>query len=290
VLHAHWVIPSGFIAAFARGTRPLVVSLHGSDVFVAERSRMARAAARAAFGRAGWITACSHDLRGRAIALGAAAERVNVVPYGVDSARFQPDAAARVAVRAELGIGSRPLIVSAGRLVSKKGFEYLIDAAARLTDLDELVVAVAGDGDLRDSLRARAAALGPRVRFLGNRTQDDVARLCAAADVIAVPSVRDDAGNVDGLPNFALEALASGTPVVATRAGGLPQAVEDGHTGRLVAERDADALADAIRALLVDHDAARRMGDAARADVIARFGWDRTAASFEAAYERASTP
>ena len=82
--------------------------------------------------------------------------------------------------------------------------------------------------------------------LLGNRSQSDIARLAAAADVIAVPSVHDDAGNVDGLPNFALEALATATPVVATRVGGLPQAIDDGANGRLVAERDAGALAAAI--------------------------------------------
>jgi glycosyltransferase involved in cell wall biosynthesis len=150
-----------------------------------------------------------------------------------------------------------------------------------------LTVVIAGDGDLRGHLTARAASTGARVRLIGNRSQDDIARLCAAADVIAVPSIRDDAGNVDGLPNFALEALASGTPVVASRAGGLPQAIDDGRTGRLVPERDAAALASAIRWLLEHPDDARRIGAAARADVIARFGWADAAARFEAAYARA---
>ncbi len=289
VMHGHWVIPSGFLAAYAQPSLPLVVSLHGSDVFVAERSAIVRRAARMAFRRAGWVTACSDDLRTRAIAIGARANRIETVPYGVDAERFRPDAGARAALRQELGIGGGPLVVTAGRLVSKKGFEYLIDAAGRppLRDLPELTIVIAGDGDLRDQLTARAAAAGGRVRLIGNRSQDDIARLCAAADVIAVPSIRDDAGNVDGLPNFALEALASGTPVVAARAGGLPQAIEDGRTGRLVPERDADALAVAIRALLDHPDDARRLGAAARADVIDRFGWGQAAARFEAAYARA---
>jgi glycogen(starch) synthase len=123
--------------------------------------------------------------------------------------------------------------------------------------------------------------------MLGNQSQDDVAFLCAAADVIAVPSVRDDAGNVDGLPNFALEALASGTPVVSTRAGGLGQAIDDGRTGRLVDERDPAGLARAIRELLDHPDDARRLGAAARADVSIRFGWGEVASRFEMAYERA---
>src|SRR6185295_16568867 len=110
--------------------------------------------------------------------------------------------------------------------------------------------------------------------------------LCAAADVIAVPSIRDEAGNVDGLPNFALEALASATPVVASTAGGLPQVIADGVTGRLVPERDAAALAAAIGQVLAQPEAARRMGAAALASVARDFGWARVAERFEAAYNR----
>lgn len=288
VMHGHWVIPGGFLAARAKPRLPLVVSVHGSDVFVAERNGLARRAARTAFRQAGWVTACSDDLRARSIALGARTDRTETVPYGVDSARFRPDADARRSMRRELGLGDAPLVISAGRLVSKKGFEYLIDASRQVTDIPGLTIAIAGDGDLREALAARAGSNPARVLLLGNRSQDDIARLCAAADIVAVPSIRDDAGNIDGLPNFALEALASGTPVIATRAGGLPQAITDAETGRLIPERDATALATAIRDLLSHPNQARRLGNAARADVIARYGWDRTAERFEAAYEKAS--
>jgi glycosyltransferase involved in cell wall biosynthesis len=287
VMHGHWVIPGGYIAAHAQPSLPLVVSLHGSDVFVAERSGMARRAAHSTFARAEWITACSDDLRERAIALGADRQRIETVPYGVDHARFKPNPVAREEIRRELGIGDAPFVFSAGRLVSKKGFEFLIDAANDLGDLAGVVVAVAGEGDLHDALRVRASASRVRVLMLGNRSQDDIARFCAAADVIAVPSIKDDAGNVDGLPNFALEALASATPVVATRAGGLPQAIDDGRTGRLVPERDAPALAAAIRHLLTHRTDARTLGASARNDVMSRFGWATVAEKFEQAYERA---
>jgi glycosyltransferase involved in cell wall biosynthesis len=256
-------------------------------VFVAERSGVARQAAKVAFTRAGWVTACSDDLHTRALALGARADRIETVPYGVDTIRFKPDADVRAAVRRELGVGEAPLIFSAGRLVSKKGFEYLIDAGRYLADVTNLTIAIAGDGDLRDELASRPAPAGVRIRLLGNKSQDDIARLCAAADVIAVPSIKDDFGNVDGLPNFALEALASATPVVATRAGGLPQAITDGTTGRLVPERDAGALAEVMRALLTNRGVGRRLGAAARADVTERFGWGEVATRFETAYERA---
>jgi len=289
VMHGHWVVPGGLIAAAARPGLPLVVSLHGSDVFVAERTAPARTAAARVFARAGAVTACSSDLARRAIALGAATERIEVVPYGVDAARFRPAAPDdRARVRGTAGIEAGvPLLFAAGRLVRKKGFEYLIDALRGVGAPAQL--ALAGTGDLDGELRARAAAAGvaDRVRFLGDVPQDAVAGWFAAADVAIVPSVRDASGNVDGLPNTVLEALASGTPVVATPAGGIGSAIDDGRTGILVPERDPSALARAIGGLLADAPRRARLGAAGRASVEARFGWGAAAARFEAAYDRA---
>jgi glycosyltransferase involved in cell wall biosynthesis len=287
VMHGHWVVPGGVIAAAARPALPLVVSLHGSDVFVAERTPPARVAARAVFDRAGAVTACSEDLARRAVALGAAPDRIDVVPYGVDTARFRPSPAARTDLRARIGLDpTRPLVVAAGRLVRKKGFEYLIDAMKTIPAVD---LAIAGEGDLAQELRERASTAGvlDRVHFLGNLPQDQVGSWFGAADVVAIPSVRDDSGNVDGLPNTVLEALASGTPVVATAAGGIGSAVTHEASGVIVPERDAAALAAAIDGLLADPARRARLGAAGRAAVEARFGWDAAAARFESAYDRA---
>lgn len=287
VIHAHWVIPGGIMGALAAGRRPLVVSLHGSDVFVAERYGVVGQAARQVFKRAAWVTACSDDLRERAIRLGAAGATIETVPYGVDVARFAPNAAARAHTRQRLGIGDAPMVFAAGRLVSKKGFEFLIDAAARLrAAFPDVRVVIAGAGDLEAALAERAAPLGQTCRLIGNQPQSEIARLAAAADVVAVPSVHDAEGNVDGLPNVALEALATGTPVVASRVGGLPQAIESGVTGVLVPERDSLALADAIAQLLRDPEARERLGAAARASVSRDFGWSRMAERLEHGYER----
>jgi glycosyltransferase involved in cell wall biosynthesis len=257
---------------------------------VAERHRIARLAAREAFKRARWVTACSEDLRSRAVAIGAAADRSNVIPYGVDSDLFKPDARSRARGRDILGVADNaPVVLAVGRLVKKKGFEYLIDAAAVLkADQPRLRVAIAGDGDLETSLRARAraAGVGDAVQFLGVVPHDIVPTLLAAADVAVAPSVRDDAGNVDGLPNTVLEIMASATPLVATRAGGIGAVASDGVTARLVPERDVRALASAIDALLRDRSAATLLGRQARDFVCRHHSWARVAEDFEAAYHR----
>ena len=286
IMHGHWVVPGGVTAALAAPGLPLVVSLHGSDVFVAERLPPARLAARAAFRRAGFVTACSADLASRAVPLGADPARTSVVPYGVDTSRFKPDAGARQDQRTTLRIGDDVLLVAAaGRLVRKKGFEYLIDAMARI---DGAVLVLAGTGTLEQELLARARDLGitGRVRFPGNQSQDEIAALFAAADVIVAPSIRDDAGNVDGLPNVVLEALASGTPLITTEAGGIGTVVQPGLTAEVVPERDGEAIAAAVHRLRAP-DARARLGAAARQLVQQRFGWPRTAEGMEDAYRRA---
>jgi glycosyltransferase involved in cell wall biosynthesis len=286
IMHAHWVIPGGVIGALAARRLPLVVSLHGSDVFVAERHPLVGRAARSVFNRASWVTACSDDLHRRALALGARPTSTETVPYGVDVRRFAPDPAARIEVRTQYGLGDAPFVFSAGRLVSKKGFEILIDAMIRVRQSHPRArLLIAGDGDLKDALTARASHLGAPV-LVGNQSQDAVARLAAAADIVVVPSVHDDAGNVDGLPNFALEALASGTPVIASRVGGLPQAIEDAVSGLLVPERDIEALATAIATLLADPARRQALGQAARAAVARNFSWGSVAERFDGIYAR----
>jgi glycosyltransferase involved in cell wall biosynthesis len=244
--------------------------------------------ARRTFTHAGWVTACSDDLRKRALTLGAREAASEVVPYGVDAGRFHPDAAARARVRRALGVADdTPIVFAVGRFVRKKGFEYLIDAAAKLPP--NVLIVLAGDGDLRDELetRARNAGIGDRVKFVGLVLQDTVADYLAAADIVVVPSIHDDAGNVDGLPNVVLETLAAGTPLIATPAGGIGAVLDHDRTGLLVPERDATALANAIDDLLSHPEKRTAIAITGREMVLARFGWPRVAERFEAAYAAA---
>lgn len=290
VIHGHWVIPGGAIAAAACPHLPLVVSLHGSDVYVAERSPIARRVAGVVLRRSGWVTASSDDLRTRAISLGAGPERSETVPYGVDTDRFRPDSAARARRRAALGLGDVPLLFAAGRFVRKKGFEYLIDATARLLPRwPTLRLIIGGGGDLEGDLRERAARQGiaEHVVFPGVLAHDEVAEYLAAADLIVVPSVRDDSGNVDGLPNVVMEALASGTALVTTAAGGIGAVAHDNWNAALVPERDTEGLTSRISELLRSPETRARLGEQARKDVITNHGWARAAEAFERAYWQA---
>ena len=287
VVHVHWVVPSAaLILDIVRAHHaPLVVSLHGSDVFLAERLAPARALARRALRGAGAVTACSGDLRDRAIRLGAAPERTRTVPYGVDADAFSPDLPS-AGFRSRLGVPEGALLVLAlGRLVEKKGFASLVDAAAQVPGVR---VVIAGDGDLRGELENQARAQGAPVTFTGALDRADAARALAAADVVAVPSVVDRAGNVDGLPNVLLEGLASGRAVVATRVAGIPDVVEDGVNGLLVPPDDAPALAAALRRLAADPQARARLGQEARRRALLGLTWRSAGRAFEECYAQAA--
>jgi glycosyltransferase involved in cell wall biosynthesis len=284
VLHAHWVVPNGAMAwpaSRARGL-PLVVSLHGSDVFLSEKKAPFRSAAKLAFQRASAATACSDDLATRALALGAR-ETPEVIPYGVDAAEFHPEPSAGQALRRTLGLDDEAVVIFAvGRLVKKKGFEYLIDAAARLKSADrKFAVVIAGKGDLGSELEHRAEDRDIHIHFVGNVERAALPGYFAMADVVAVPSVRDDAGNVDGLPNVLLEAMASGRAIVASDVAGIPQAIRDGRDGLLVAEKDSEALAAAIASLAQSKTRRDELGASARRRAVESFSWKLVGERFE---------
>jgi glycosyltransferase involved in cell wall biosynthesis len=286
VVHAHWVVPNAaMVAGLARSHAvPLVVSLHGSDVFVAETLLPARILAGHTLRHAGAVTACSEDLHRRALRLGARAERTRTVPYGVD--RMEASGVDVEAVRARLGAPPGAILVLAlGRLVEKKGFSYLVDAAARVPGVH---VALAGEGDLRTELAARTATTSAPVRLVGALDRDAVKAALAAADIVVVPSVVDRAGNVDGLPNVLLEAMAAGRAVIASRVAGIPDVVTDGVDGVLVAEKDVAGLAAALARLAADPALRQRLGAAARAMVTRKLSWDQAARTFEESYAAAA--
>jgi glycosyltransferase involved in cell wall biosynthesis len=279
-VHAHWILPNGFLAARAAARTGVRygVTLHGSDVFMAERNALFRRMATRALAGASYVTSCSGELRERLLRLagGRHGERVRLVPNGTDLAAA-PSAAETRALRARLGVPERaPLVVAVGRMVDKKGFEFLVEAVPQvLRSRPDTRFVLGGGGELQPALEARAAALGvgEAVRFTGALSHPQVLELIAAGDAFVMPSVRDAGGNVDGLPIVVLEAMAHAKPVVGTAVSGLPLAVSDGVTGRLVPERDSGALAAALVELLADPATARRMGEAGRERVRNELNW-----------------
>jgi glycosyltransferase involved in cell wall biosynthesis len=293
VLHGHWVLPNGPAVALAARILgiPYVISLHGTDVTLAER--------RGAYGRvANWVlrgasavAACSQDLALRAERIGARPESLEVIPYGVDLRIFDAPQTGIEALRAKLRLPpNAQVVLGLGRLVDKKGFSYLIEALPSvLANCPMAVLVIAGEGDARDELATLAMRLGvgDKVKLPGLVNWPDVPKYLSLANVFALPSIHDDTGNVDGLPNTLLEAMAARRPVVATRVGGVPTAITHGETGLLVPERDSAALAMGIAEILTSDDHGERLGQAAHETIRTRYSWHDIATRYEALYRSA---
>jgi glycosyltransferase involved in cell wall biosynthesis len=287
IVHAHWIIPNGWLATAPVRKRhvPLVVSLHGSDISLAERNPLLARAARTAFGVARAVSAPSDHLRQRAERVGADPDTTSTIRWGVDKEAFSAAGGDPSLRRRLLGNGSDSdvLFVGVGRLIECKGFEYLVDAAARVTGIR---VAIVGDGDLRSSLESRARALRAPVTFVGAMPQPEIPDVLAAADGVVVPLVADRSGRMDGFAMTVLEGLTSGRPLVATRIAGVPELVSDGDNGLLVDQKDPVGLARALDRLRMEPEERQRLGARGR-ESVAEYTWDHSAAAIEQMYERA---
>jgi glycosyltransferase involved in cell wall biosynthesis len=270
VIHAHWWFPAGLLALGSLSSRPLVTTLHGSDVRLARRSAWAPMLFRRVAAKSAAVTAVSGYLAGEAQAM-APGCHVAVEPMPVNVKLFSAGSAQRAADRFLFG----------GRLNRQKGIALLLEALAAVPSPASLDVA--GDGEDRAELEARAVSLrlAGRVRWHGVQSQEQLAPLYRAATAVVIPS--ED----EGLGLVAVEAQLCEAPVIAFRSGGLTDVVDDGRTGILSAPGDVRALAAAMNALLARADRGAALGAAGRAAAFARYSPDVVASHYASIYEGA---
>src|SRR5437667_12414777 len=190
----------------------------------------------------------------------------------MDLTRFSPP-------NEEVSINQVPRIISIGRLVAFKGFEYLIDACADLARRGlEFTCEIIGDGPLGGDLeeRIRKLNLSDRVHLLGSLSQGAVLEKLRSADIFALASVIDNQAASDVFPTVIIEAMAAARPVVSTRLAGIPESVVDGETGLLVPPGDAAALVNALEGLLLDPELRVRYGTAGRTRIERHFRIEQT--------------
>lgn len=274
VLHAHWWFPAGLALAMplVGGRRPLVITMHGSDVRLASGTSWAPRLMRRVLAKADRTVTVSNFLADEVTRTGA--PRPEVIPMPVRAELFPQ----RSEADWQHALPWRVLFV--GRPSAQKGLRDLLGAVQHVPQASLDVV---GDGPERASLEAYAREIGVagRVRWLGQLPQPELAPHYRAASAVAIPS-RDE-----GLGLVAAEAQLSEVPVVAWDSGGLRDVVEHGATGWLVPPGDILALAQTLQRVLADPDAARRMAGAARLGALNRFGAGAVATRYAALYRDA---
>jgi glycosyltransferase involved in cell wall biosynthesis len=263
LIDAHYFYPDGVAAVrLAREFGlPVVVTARGTDInLIPEFPTPRRMILNAARQADGLITVCQ-ALKDRMIELGIPAERITVLRNGVDLSLFHPEG--RDGARRQLGF-QRRTIGSVGWLIERKGHHHVIAALAKLPDTD---LVIAGEGPERARLERLAVSLGvaDRVRFMGSLDQRQLAEVYRALDALVLASSRE------GWANVLLEAMACGTPVVASSVWGTPEVVAEPAAGVLMRSLDADGVAEGVAALfskLPDRAATRAYAE--------QFSWDAT--------------
>jgi len=266
LIDAHYFYPDGVAAALIGKMlgKPVVISARGSDINVIGEYYLPRKLIQYAARRADHVVAVSSALRERLLALGVEPSKVSVFRNGVDTELFHP--LPRDALRQRLGWDGQVLL-AVGNLVPLKGYDIAI---ASLTHLPQALLILVGDGPERTALETQARELGvaDRVKIVPPVNQAVLCEYYNAADQLILAS------RSEGWPNVLLEAMACGTPVVASRAGGTPEIVRAPEAGRLFAPRAPRALAEAVSALAMnypDRAATRRYAQ--------RFEWEEVTAA-----------
>jgi len=285
LLHTHWILPQGLVGLLTRalGPVPHVTTVHGGDLF-GLRAAPLPALKRWVLHRADAVTVNSRFTAAVARALAPRVRRLSCIPMGVAVAPLTTAAHAQAAaLRARYRYGTGPLVLFVGRLVAEKGVADLLHALAQLhAMLPDLRAAIVGDGPERTALERLTAdlALGTRVVFVGWVEPRAIPLWQHAADLFVAPSRRAADGWVEAQGLSILEAMAAGTPVIATALGGIPEAVQHERTGLLVPENAPAALAAAILRFAQAPDWARTLAACAARQVRVRFSRAASAAAF----------
>lgn len=285
LVHAHFGPDAARFLPLARSLQvPLLVTFHGYDATVKNeyaqqfhyglqvylrRKEALKCEAR-------MFIAVSEFIKRKLLDQGFAAEKIMVHYIGVNTETFQPD----------LAVPREPIVLFVGRLVEKKGCEYLIQAMHRVQAVrPDVELVVIGDGPLRSSLEQLAREKLQRYRFLGVQTSDSVRAWMNRTKVFSVPSITAASGDSEAFGIVFAEAQAMGLPVVSFATGGVPEAVAHGKTGFLAAERDWEGLAGYLLSLLEDDNLWQHFSEAGQLHVRSSFDLKKQTRKLEDIYK-----
>lgn len=285
LIHAHFGTDAARVLPLARALQiPLMVTFHGYDAtlkdeyarrsFYSHRVYLRRKEALKREARL--FVAVSEFIKRKLLDQGFLPEKLMVHYIGVDTEIFQPD----------LAVSREPVILFVGRLIEKKGCQYLIQAMARVqTKLPDAELVIIGDGPLRPELQKLATKLLHRHRFLGVQPPQVVQSWMNRARLHAAPSITSSTGDSEGLPLVILEAQAMGLPVVSSIHAGIPEAVIHGETGFLTTERDWEGLAEYMLLLLEDDALWQRFSVAGQRRIRSLFDLKKQTCALEKIYD-----
>jgi N-acetyl-alpha-D-glucosaminyl L-malate synthase BshA len=282
ILHVHYAVPHAISAYLAREMLPesnmrIVTTLHGTDITIVGTERAYKRVTSFGIEQSDGVTAVSEWLRDETERIFGTGREMRVIPNFVDTERFCPDGSPEF--RARFASPAEKLIVHASNFRPVKRVQDVVRSFARIRETLPAKLVLVGDGpELPRAVElSEELDIKPHVIFAG-QTQS-VEALYQVADLFVLPSEFESFGLA------ALEALSCGTPVIATRSGGVVEVVRDGENGFLCEVGEHECMADTAIEFLLDDDLQRAFRAAAREGVLERFGEDRVVSQYESYYE-----
>lgn len=262
---------------------PLLTSFHGCDVPSNRKSRQKYGDKLGRLFKEGdAFTVTSNDMRDILMKYGCSKDKIYVHHSGIDVDRFKFK-------KRELPKNKKIKFLSVGRLVEKKGMEYLISAFKEvLKEYPKAKLRIVGEGSLRRKLKVKVRKLNlkGKVEFLGELSHSQVAKEMNNAHIFVLASTTSKSGNQEGIPNAIKEAMASGLPVVSTKHAGIPELVNDGSSGFLVPERNSKELANRLLDIIKKHKKWGNMGREGRDIVMESFNMKKQITNLEDIYSK----
>ena len=268
ILHVHWPFPHalfGWIGRWICGAK-VILNFHGAEVLLVHRYPIIRSFLRVFLRRADHVVTNSSFTKEKVTEV--YRRPVTVIPFGITVERDG---------HAKRSSTSVKTILFVGRLIERKGVEYLIQAMPYVLRKVKARLVIVGEGHRRPFLEELVAREGLKdvVQMVGKVSEESLKRWYEICDVFVLPAVVDSKGDTEGLGVVLLEALSYGKPVVASNVGGIPDIVIDGQTGLLVPEKDPKALEEAIVYVLTHEHFSQRLGEKGRKYVEEQFGWEK---------------
>lgn len=286
LIHAHWMLPQGFIGIFLKKKFriPLLVTVHGSDVFPL-KSRFFRMLQKFVLKNVDYMTvnsyAAKNELTKRFPDYSA---KIRVIPMGVDLSLFK-----KRIVKKPVKYSKNRLLLFIGRLNEQKGLQYLIRAVPEIIGYEPNVkLLIIGEGQYKKTLQdiATEKDANAYIEFLGALPHKDIAYYYNIADIFVMPSLSDKTGT-EALGLALLEAMASGCAVIGTNVGGIPYIIKNGSNGLLVEQKNSNELAKATITLLKDTKKSEKLAKNAKEFVRKNYSWEKVAKDFIKVYENA---
>lgn len=276
VIHSHWPLPMGLPAqagAWASKKRPrLVATFHGAEVALAKRKPHYAPVLRRITRNLDAAIANSNSTASKVREL--TGVEATVIPFGPPRGAVDLDRSS--GSKAGRGDGL-PVVLAVGRVIERKGFPVLVRAAERLRGRARVVIVGGGEYEPVVRREIEKTTTGDVVTLAGRLSNAALADLYRSCAVFCLPAIVDSRGETEGLGVVLIEAMSHGKPVVASRLGGIVDAVEDGQTGLLIPPNDPEALASALLRVIEDGELARRLGEAGRERAKKLFSWESVA-------------